>query len=677
MTLKALLTTMLTASLVLSGCAAESTDQPDTENVLGENTEKVQEIVPEVQIQDVARGDFRVENTFIGFVKANKSVDVKSLNAGTAKTVSFTSGDEVKEGDTLVVIDQSSNNETVVNYNNLSTQLSNELRNYQLTDSLTRESVRQAETSVTIAETTLINAKTALEDTKITTKNDIATAELDLETARINNTLSVEVAKEQVASANIALENTFKNFDKALKDAREDATRDQITVYNDLINHLDSVNDVAGIEPQSRIFNDEFDEFLGKLKSQTVIDVRNLYEETERRFVKLHQAIDKEVSIEELLEVTLYTAEAVKATVDKTDEMLIYSVTNQVFTPEDLDTLKSKINTTQSSINQNIIDLEGHIQNIEQVIITYENNIKSDQSAIDSAKKGLQQAQEKISDESEEVSIQNAKRKLESTKAQTQLSLNNAEAQVKSAESQLANSIASLDNSKRNRDVQLQSIQARIDDLQGDLQLQQLNIDDLTIKAPFDGTILTKDVEEGDELSQNQAIAELADLSRVKITFQVSETEKELFEKGQFVVINQKYPAKIIKIQPRVDPETRKYEIEVHLENSQSKFLPETLVDVTTSYIALEDTIFVPLNAVQIKQDGKQVFVVDQNNVATIQPVTTGKVANNMVEIIDGLTPGDHIVTTGFKLLKTGMKVEIQKNNETELGIDEETLTKK
>ena len=65
----------------------------------------------------------------------------------------------------------------------------------------------------------------------------------------------------------------------------------------------------------------------------------------------------------------------------------------------------------------------------------------------------------------------------------------------------------------------------------------------------------------------------------------------------------------------------------------------------------------VPTIAVQVSQAGNFVFVIDSNNVAKVQRVTTERQVDNETVITAGLKGGETVVTDGQLLLSNGTKV--------------------
>ncbi len=74
------------------------------------------------------------------------------------------------------------------------------------------------------------------------------------------------------------------------------------------------------------------------------------------------------------------------------------------------------------------------------------------------------------------------------------------------------------------------------------------------------------------------------------------------------------------------------------------------------------DSLLVPL--VALRDDRKNIFVIDEDNKAHIRPVTLGKTFQKNVEVLEGLVEGERFVRLGAPPPKDGAQVEIIETNE-------------
>jgi RND family efflux transporter MFP subunit len=96
--------------------------------------------------------------------------------------------------------------------------------------------------------------------------------------------------------------------------------------------------------------------------------------------------------------------------------------------------------------------------------------------------------------------------------------------------------------------------------------------------------------------------------------------------------------------------------IRATMPNQDERLWPGTLV-TTELTLRSEEGVVVPTNAVQVSQTGNFVFVVDNNNVAKVEHVTTERQVNNETVIASGLKGGETVVVDGQLLLSNGTRV--------------------
>jgi multidrug efflux system membrane fusion protein len=115
------------------------------------------------------------------------------------------------------------------------------------------------------------------------------------------------------------------------------------------------------------------------------------------------------------------------------------------------------------------------------------------------------------------------------------------------------------------------------------------------------------------------------------------------------------------------DPTNRSVEVWVTLGNSAGTLRANGAAQVTVFANSKTDAIVVPASAVTLESsnaDEGTVIVVDAQNIAHETKVTTGIRTADKIEIVEGLSGGETVVTEGNYALPDGTKVEIAKDEE-------------
>jgi len=108
-----------------------------------------------------------------------------------------------------------------------------------------------------------------------------------------------------------------------------------------------------------------------------------------------------------------------------------------------------------------------------------------------------------------------------------------------------------------------------------------------------------------------------------------------------------------------VDRVTSTIRLKATFANAGEDLWPGQYLDVRVQLGVLDNVVTVPERAVQTSQQGTYVYVVGQDNVATLRPITTGPLANGRMVVSEGLSAGERIVTDGHLRVKPNGVVKV------------------
>ena len=215
--------------------------------------------------------------------------------------------------------------------------------------------------------------------------------------------------------------------------------------------------------------------------------------------------------------------------------------------------------------------------------------------------------------------------------------------------------------SAANRDQTLAALRAD----QANLELARARLDKLTLKAPFDGLLGLRKVSPGDYVTEGQDIVNLEDVEPLKVAFRIPERYLGSLAVGQSIKVTadgfsgQTFAGEVYAIDPLVDENGRAVVLRARLPNEDGLLRPGLFVSVALLVGERANAVMIPEQALVPRGTAQLVFkVVDGKAVAT--EVKTGGRRNAMVEIVQGLEPGDIVVTAGQIKLRDGAKVAVQ-----------------
>jgi multidrug efflux pump subunit AcrA (membrane-fusion protein) len=180
------------------------------------------------------------------------------------------------------------------------------------------------------------------------------------------------------------------------------------------------------------------------------------------------------------------------------------------------------------------------------------------------------------------------------------------------------------------------------------------------LRAPFDGTIISKHITLGEMVKDDSDVFVVADLSTVWVDLRVNEKDLPLVREGQKVTISAKAGAPetegvIGYVSPVIDDETRTALARVVLDNSKGELRPGTFITASVRVEKRDAEVVVAKSILQDVDDKTCVFVQDEHGFEP-RAVTVGLSNDEHVEIVAGLEPGEKIVTRNSFRLKAELK---------------------
>ena len=175
------------------------------------------------------------------------------------------------------------------------------------------------------------------------------------------------------------------------------------------------------------------------------------------------------------------------------------------------------------------------------------------------------------------------------------------------------------------------------------------------VTAPIDGVVTDRQVGPGQYLQAGNStpVYTIGDLASVWLVADVREIDAPRVEIGQEIEVKvlalpgKVFRAKLTSVGSAVDPVTRRVPVRATLENHDGKLKPQMFATFSIITSGESDALAVPEEAVVREGEAARVWVVQGTNDLALRQIHTGRVNNGMVEVLDGLKPGDRVVTRG------------------------------
>lgn len=241
--------------------------------------------------------------------------------------------------------------------------------------------------------------------------------------------------------------------------------------------------------------------------------------------------------------------------------------------------------------------------------------------------------------------------------------------EVEKARLTLATASTNLENQKQKAkqekkgptQAELDSATAQLKQSEADYELSQLNVANLTIKAPIDGMVGSLSVTAGDNVSNNSVVAQIINMSTMKVTAKASEGQVGQYQAGQSVTVkvpsaNLTVNGRITSVSPMADS-SKSYPIEIEVANPDMRAKAGMVASIEMKGNPRK-AVVVPREAVITKGQESYVFVVAENKAKQVK-VTAGESDGERVEILTGLQGGEDVVVQGQNTLVADSTVAI------------------
>lgn len=187
---------------------------------------------------------------------------------------------------------------------------------------------------------------------------------------------------------------------------------------------------------------------------------------------------------------------------------------------------------------------------------------------------------------------------------------------------------------------------------------------DATVKTPISGVVTARNVDVGAYLGKGAIVANVVDISRLKVKVNVAEQDVFLLKQGDEVEVttdvypNVAFKGRIESISVKGD-EAHTYPVEISLPNSKEYPLKAGMFGrVTFATLGEREALLIPREALVGSVKNPEVFVAD-GEVARLRRIVVGREAGLWLEVRDGLKEGEKVVVSGQNNLKDGYAVQI------------------
>ncbi|HEX3009074.1 MAG TPA: efflux RND transporter periplasmic adaptor subunit, partial [Bacteroidales bacterium] len=192
-------------------------------------------------------------------------------------------------------------------------------------------------------------------------------------------------------------------------------------------------------------------------------------------------------------------------------------------------------------------------------------------------------------------------------------------------------------------------------------------LDMMAIKSPINGTVEEVGVKLGQTASPQLPAFRVLNFSSLKVKADVAEAYSNKINVGDDVVVyfpdlEKETPAKITAASRYINPINRTFQVEVRLNGAAEGYKANMVAVLKINDYKANNATVIPVNFIQTDPNGSFVYVAQnkgKETVATKAFIKQGQSYNGMIEITEGLKPGDKVVSTNYLELEEGEALKL------------------
>jgi membrane fusion protein (multidrug efflux system) len=220
--------------------------------------------------------------------------------------------------------------------------------------------------------------------------------------------------------------------------------------------------------------------------------------------------------------------------------------------------------------------------------------------------------------------------------------------------------------------LRLETALARVDAVLKQVDESRAALDAALIRAPIDGVVVRRLVDEGKTISPGTICFLLGDTSSLKAVFRVTLSQaRDLKVGGKAMITVPLEPIPplnglVSRIDPRADDARGAFDVELAIPNTKRLLTPGMIVSLKQLRGGMPSTLVaVPVSALirsGSSPGADSVMVVEERDgtmIARARGVKLGETMGEMVDVTEGLQPGESVIVQGAALARDGGAVEV------------------
>jgi HlyD family secretion protein len=210
------------------------------------------------------------------------------------------------------------------------------------------------------------------------------------------------------------------------------------------------------------------------------------------------------------------------------------------------------------------------------------------------------------------------------------------------------------------------NLRASIQASQAAMKLAGRQLRDTLIRAPFDGVVEKRLVNQGELVKTQTPVIAIVRLDPLKVTAEIPEKMAPWINTGETVQLQvdayqgKTFNGRVSRISPAVNTSTRAFPFEALVPNPDAALKPGTFARVHIESSKVDSVLTLPYASLQYRYGVNRVFVVDGDKLS-LRELSVGERVGDRIEILRGVKAGERVALTDVDTLNDGMAVSVTK----------------
>ena len=195
------------------------------------------------------------------------------------------------------------------------------------------------------------------------------------------------------------------------------------------------------------------------------------------------------------------------------------------------------------------------------------------------------------------------------------------------------------------------------------LGVAQAKLDDTVIRAPVDGILIARAVESGNVVQPGKELMALAPAGETQVVVQIDEKNLAQMRVGQKALGSadafprERFAAELVYINPGIDALRGAVEVKLRVPDPPEYFRQDMTVSVDIEVARSAGTVVVPAEVVREANSAQPWVLAVDGGRATRRAVKLGLKGDGRMEVLEGVAPGDHLISAAQPAVKIGQRV--------------------